>query len=541
MKKRWLIGAVALTLAGCGGNLSGGVGGSGTNSVLGDGSGGNTQASSASVDASALSLGDSISFSLSTQNNGTLSFGSDASNQGYLLVMATPSKTNTNSVSFSLSSESETPNSQLALMADVSDAEEADDAANEPDFHDYMRALEETLPAADSDAVTVDTQALTVETKRLSAGDEKTFKILNSLGSTDSCSTVTAEAVLVTDHVALYVDTRISLTQDEIDTYAALDSVIADEIEIGGESGDMDGNGVINAVITPVVNGIDTTGGGVVTGFFNPIDHYSASKYRCSNQAEAVYLIAPDPNKDWGTVSVSRAFWKSNFSFTLQHEVQHLLNYHQRVFALKTTPETSWLNEALSHKLEDLRPGQDFSEIGLENPSRVLKFLQDTDGTNMTSGTNLAQRGEGYLFLDYLFKQADKGTFSTVTSGKDLLAALIASDKKGADNVEEATGETFDELFGRFALAMAISGRSFDADPLYNFDVNVYKQAFDDNRGTRWAGPVERDYSEGSFEMKPNSVSFISITGEEIARSGGTIAISGGAGGSVIAHLIRTN
>ena len=69
-------------------------------------------------------------------------------------------------------------------------------------------------------------------------------------------------------------------------------------------------------------------------------------------------------------------------------------------------PEENWLNEGMSHFMED------WAGYGVENPSRYAMYLASpsTYGVVTQSSPNLMERGASYLFLRFLYEQASDGT-----------------------------------------------------------------------------------------------------------------------------------
>ena len=383
------------------------------------------------------------------------------------------------------------------------DSEAAPDENPAEAFHHQLRVWEESQSLLPPQSVSLSKAMQSPAPVSLNVGDTQSFKVLNSLTSTSSYTTVSATAQCVTDRIAIFVDNRVSLTDADVfleEDVASLcvqyDRDMVSEMEWYGDHSDVNGDGVVIALMTPAINQLGASGGGIVTGFFYAGDLTSEGAYPSSNQAEIVYLLTPDPNGTYGT-PISKSFAMSNLlPAVFPHEVQHLISYYQHVMVAGGSAEEDWLNEAMSHFTEDL-VGQ-----GMENPSRYNLYLQSPSSYSIVSNSspNLSERGGGYLFLRYLYEQADDAT--------GFLRNLLQTNLRGVANLEAAFGGTASDFntlahfLRRFGVAVALTNQGVTTDSRFvfadrtqNSTTGNYEGAClvcnaEDNRGTMLTGPA---------------------------------------------------
>ena len=211
-----------------------------------------------------------------------------------------------------------------------------------------------------------------------------------------------------------------------------------------GEVGDLDGNGVVWVLFTPVVN--RTTPRRSTTrifGFFNPADLADPESCPASNGGEILYLLAVDPDGRFSR-PVPTEFATGGAIGVATHELAHLISAERRtVLAPGSTfanLEVTWLSEALAHSaetfvgmsLEGLRPGGNhgfrelvsdpeiFGAYHFPNLRRSAYYLLgphrtpalgDAEWRDPGGVSSLAMRGFGWLLLRWLADQyAPDGT-----------------------------------------------------------------------------------------------------------------------------------
>jgi len=292
-------------------------------------------------------------------------------------------------------------------------------------------------------------------------GSLRTFTVC----ANNACSVfkpVAARVRALGAHVAVYIDTlapaggldsaQIAALTQTFDTHV----YTVDTTAFGGVS-DIDSNGVVIVLMTPVVNAIVTTAecnsGGYVAGFFFPpdLDPFTASQY---NDGEIFYTVVPDP-----TGALSCAHTVSDVMTTLPetflHELQHLISFNQHVLVRGGPVEDLWLDEALSSFAEELGGrsylpdsttfGQylagDLYDAGQYLAAPQAYFLEQT------GDTVLAEFGAGWLYVRYLVDRFGSG----------LTNRLEATTLTGTANVAAQTGLPFATTVTRWALTLWVS------------------------------------------------------------------------------------
>jgi hypothetical protein len=379
-----------------------------------------------------------------------------------------------------------------------------------------------------------------VTPKAASVGDTKVFRVLNSLSSMSSYARVTGKVRCVTSRIVMYVDTEVEsvnpddLTDSDVRVLCDnFDSQVALERSWFGSESDVNSDGKVAALLTPQVNRLGAMGGGIITGFFLAADLFERTgSNQVSNEMEIVYVLVPDSGGSYGVV-IPKAFGIDNLlTAVLPHELQHVISYNQHVFEGEGSPEASWLNEGLSHLVEDL------VGYGQENYSRVSIFLNNTTSYQLVaSGSpDLGERGASYLFIRFLYEQsADKTSF---------LWDLFHGNMSSVANIEAAYAGTetnfdqFGEFFMRWMTAISMTNQGLSSDPRYVYQPRTFNDDTqrwqgvclvcdaDDGRGTILSGPSTDSYTGSenvniyssssqyySISSLPNVIGFNSSSG----------------------------
>ncbi len=372
-----------------------------------------------------------------------------------------------------------------------------------------LREIEQTLEGA---PVTADRSVSKANGSSLTVGDTDTFRVLSSLSTTTTYETVNATVRCIGEvstgvNVALWVDdtVRDAFTDEQITTLCAqYEAALATEFAILGEPPDINANGAVEVLATKVVNEIGGSLGGIVTGFFfggDLLARSSVSKATnpASNEREIVYTLVPDPSGEYGTAIPVDFAMENLLTAVVPHEMQHMVSYYSHAIDHGKSAEASWLNEALSHLVEDV------VGYGQENPSRMELFLASSyDTALIPSGSpGLAERGASYSFLRFLYEQAD--------DSETFLHALVRSESTGASNVVESFAgpfSTFDEwseFLLRWGVAMAVTDQNVTSDTRYTYQSRTADATTghwlgvcmvcdaDDGRGTQLVGPTLLD------------------------------------------------
>jgi hypothetical protein len=237
-----------------------------------------------------------------------------------------------------------------------------------------------------------------------------------------------------------------------------------------GQPSDVDQNGRVIMVMSPLVNGIipaaQCATDGFIAGFFDEVDFQNGSNPN-SNQGEIFYTIVPDPS---GVFSCAHSVDEVGASVpaTFLHELQHLIDFSQHVVVHGGAPGASWLDEGLSIAAEELGavqfeqrcpppacrqdPAQLFPDSaqgfvqGFLIDSYLYALLPDTASITLSSDDMLGSswRGGAWLLTRWLGDQFGSSVYSRLEQGpSDGLADLTA-----------ATGQSFQTLFANFGMAL---------------------------------------------------------------------------------------
>ncbi|MBI3081613.1 MAG: IPT/TIG domain-containing protein [Gemmatimonadetes bacterium] len=334
-------------------------------------------------------------------------------------------------------------------------------------FHDHLRGLEAGYAALPRPAP-VPRAAAAEPQAAPSLGAQRSFRVCNvvTCSKTEDFTQVTATLRYVGKHAAIYQDVTAPADGFSDQDFQALGEVFDSDLSgvdtraFGVES-DVDANGVVFILFTPVVNRLtpkDQCSQSFVTGFFYAIDIDPAFQEDSrSNQAEVFYAIVPDPQQTV-TCRFSVSAVRRLVPVTFVHEFQHMISYYHHVMLRGGSSEALWLNEAMSHLAEELggfhflaqRDTARFSEFVLGDLFNAYKYLKDPGArfALFKSGTGtLEERGAAWLFLRWVVDQF----------GDDVTRRLSETGLSGANNVAAATGEPVATLLPQWFLANYVS------------------------------------------------------------------------------------
>jgi len=233
-------------------------------------------------------------------------------------------------------------------------------------------------------------------------------------------------------------------------------SIEATNVTYFGGYSDIDGDGKVIILSTPVVNRMTPPGsGGFIAGFFLSIDLYSppAAPAGTTNQAEVLYLLASDPGAFWGN-PFPVAFTAQQNINTTAHEHEHLTSFSRRLLVEHGPSQETWLEEGMAHMAEQL------NGIDTANENRAALYLDDPGNISLEhNSAPLEQRGGIYLFLQLMVDRY----------GTDILKRIVQSKCTGRACIQNVTAENFYELFAEFLAALYLSDRGITDDPRFNF------------------------------------------------------------------------
>jgi hypothetical protein len=306
-------------------------------------------------------------------------------------------------------------------------------------------------------------------------GSIRTFHVISTFDvQNPAFKAVNAKLNFIGTNTLVYVDTLSppnGFTPGQLDAFGrSIDQTFYPiDVNAFGPPSDIDENGRVIVLLTPVVNALTPAAqcqsGGYISGFFDGFDLSSSSS--SSNHGEIYYGLVPDPD---GTVSCPHTV-SSVLSIapgTFLHEVQHMISYAQHVVIHNGSPEEGWLDEGLSVAAQEL--GSLYYErkfpppTGRTDPSQLLpdsaepfiadvfveayNYLVRPDTTTLTLHSDadggLRWRAGDWLLAHWLGDQ----------KGLTFYKRLDQSTLTGTANIAANAGEPFQSLFGDFGLAL---------------------------------------------------------------------------------------
>lgn len=333
---------------------------------------------------------------------------------------------------------------------------------------------------------------------------------------TISCTVSEADTIV---GVVKAVGTRTAIVEDtlvdddasaQMDYQGLVDVYDTDVLDVLGsyfaEPTDIDGNQRVLVVFTPTVNELTERGSDArVAGFFLPTDladsgdpdkdgTTTGGTCAAGNEAELVYLLAPDPDEEFGDEVTVEAARRNGLGVSA-HELYHLVSTAYRLIeagADLSQLEDTWLDEGLAHiaeevvgfkrvdlgtrqnyELVDVADTQEkvdaFNNFHIANFGRLRRFMRNPEGTktlalnesDLEGVQSLEMRGFGWLFLRWLADQeAPAGTGILPGSAEDDFFKQLARGGStlltGIDNVETVSGADWERLLAEFAATLQL-------------------------------------------------------------------------------------
>lgn len=331
-------------------------------------------------------------------------------------------------------------------------------------------------------------------------GSTATFRVSVSTAA-DTFSTVTATLKYVGANALVYVDNASpagGFSDPELAGFGAhTDQVVVGSLTTAfGAPTDLDGNGHVIVLLTPLVNGLANPVlcrlQGFVAGYFDAKDFAAGVN---SNHGEIFYAVAPDPTGARGcahTAAEVRDFLPS----VMLHEMQHMISVGQHVAIRQGPIEEGWLDEGLSGVAEELgaiyyetrypapagrtNPAQLFPDSAQRYIVNPLTYAYDYVFAPDTISLTLHQVADGgrawragdWLLLRYVGDQFGTGIYKQ----------LIQSGLTGPANLAAATGIPLHRLLANFGVALytdSIPGVPRTSVPaVYRFKSRNLRQLF---------------------------------------------------------------
>lgn len=543
-----LLAGLLIVATGCGGS-------SAADSDITSGDGGNTGGttiSDLSQSPAELGVGDLMIFDVSAAGK-DVSFAGVSEGSQFILAVGSGSSSGAGS-SIQLASAS--------IAAEVADVpfkgmgtDELENAALDEDaaygpnemMSAWLRASEEGLNDVETPAIPAASgKFMASASKAMGLGGSETFRVLASLSNVQNTVDVTGTVKCVGSQVVFYLDDSVGpekISDVEIQELCnTFDAEAVDEIAMLGAISDVDGDGKLHVLMTKQINKLGALGGGVITGYFYAGDLYERSESNpASNHREIIYTLVPDEAGEYG-IAIQKSFALANLlPAVLPHELQHAISYNQHVLVGGGQPEENWLNEGLSHLMEDVMGHN------LENPSRYALYLASpsTYGIVTQSSPNLMERGGAYLFLRFLYEQA--------SDGSAFLRSIVQSEKRGVENLEAAFSgpqdmSRFPDFMRRWIAALAMTDRGISSDPRFTYQARVKNASTgswqgvclscdaEDGRGTILTGVNLNTYhGYHTVSLDGATAKFYSLS-----TLPNTLNLTGASDGSSFGVLVRT-
>ena len=303
---------------------------------------------------------------------------------------------------------------------------------------------------------------------QVSYGDLRSFHVCSNLNCS-AFQTANARARAVKTKVAIFVDTLTAAGLDSL----ALDTLAAqfenrlyatDTLAFGRES-DLDANGLVIVLMTPIVNRLVSKASceqtqSFVAGFFYGGDLLPVPN---TNDGEIFYSLVPDAAATYSCAHTATQVQRL-VPVTFIHEFQHMISFNEHVLVRGGNGEVLWLNEGFSHFAEELggrtyaSGTPEFSRFVIGNLFNAYSYLDSTGNHFLipTAGIgSLEERGAAWLFVRYIVDQFAGDT--TVASWNTFTRSMVRTNQVGAANVAAATGQSFTTVVTRWILTNYVS------------------------------------------------------------------------------------
>jgi hypothetical protein len=341
----------------------------------------------------------------------------------------------------------------------------------------------------------------------------------------DTAAVINASVKAVGEHFVIYRDLQENSGFSAAD-YAEMLAVLEDVVyrvntSYFGEPADIDGNDRIVVLVTEETNKLSGSSGlTFIAGFFVPSDLSDSGDLdgggtgaggicATSNEAEILYVIAPDPEGTYG-IPHTVEFAKKTVIGVSAHELQHLIAAERRLIFGSGgfgDLEDTWVDEGLSHVAEEvsglaaaglpLRSNLSFEDVvadrdvfnrfHLDNFSRLgqtsgcggwMKSPEDTQtivAEDPGGCSGLRYRGFAWIFMRWLGDhEGPAGSGVVPGSGEAALFREIVGGgptlMTGISNIERAvaavgSGRSWEALLADFLIAPAADDRAEGAPP----------------------------------------------------------------------------
>lgn len=311
------------------------------------------------------------------------------------------------------------------------------------------------------------------------------FFVSDDVEDTTSHKVVDATLWGLGEYVAIWVDNDVAIDWDyecdgiidephqfeaygfdncDLQTVADIvdNNIIVNFRTLFADESDINSDGRISVVITPVLNSVSLTSQDeddwykVLGSYANPSVDLEDFDYQVnpgSDEQEVIYVFAPDPYgfyNPYKTTTVE-TYTSQELVGQIATSYLQLIAYNQHVIVNEGDMEEPWLVQAMGTVGTDIvgfgavfyRDAWTYMDAPHLYP--LAPSAEDSEDCSFFCGSNL---GAQYLFGRWL---VDK-------YGDGVLASLATSENTGADNIEAATGVSFPELVVEWQVAMLTTG-----------------------------------------------------------------------------------
>jgi hypothetical protein len=322
------------------------------------------------------------------------------------------------------------------------------------------------------------------------------FFVSDDLEDTSSYKVVDATLWGLGEYVAIWVDNDVAIDWDfecdgiidqphqfdaygfdncDLQTVADIvdNNIIVNFRNLFADESDINGDGRISVVITPVLNSIPLTSADeddwyrVLGSYADPSVDLEDFDYQVnpgSDEQEVIYVFAPDPHGFYNPYKTTTVDTYTSQELVGQIAISYLqlIAYNQHVIVNEDAMEEAWLIQTLG------TVGTDIVGFGAVFYQDAWKYM---DAPHLFSLTPAVEEGEecnffcgGGLGAQYLF-----GRWLVDKYGEDVLSDIASSENTGTDAVEDATGVDMVELVLEWQVALLTTGvMNEDGDSLMN-------------------------------------------------------------------------
>ena len=286
-------------------------------------------------------------------------------------------------------------------------------------------------------------------------GDQRDFGVPDSL---EIIRQVSAVLRVVTRHALIYEDRNAptgGLSSADFAELARLfdDAIYPTDVDVFGDPSDIDGNGRVIILLSPIVNSwTPANAHGYIAGFFYSCDLQVDEMMCPGGNAEILYGIVPDAEGMHG-MKHTREQVAQGLPAVFAHELQHMIHFNRRVLSANQPKEDTWLQEALAHSAEDVVAsvldgrGENTraAEMRQKNYVRAALYLDNPGAFSIVDNrAYLEQRGGAWLLLKFLTEQY----------GRQVLRALEDGNGQGVGTITTSVSRPWDVLLNDWAIAL---------------------------------------------------------------------------------------